>query len=125
DSEGDILYFEQLLNEDTSFDVSQALLPKESSSLVLPLSDPKQICLRDVERFDPFFSLTQSGGEMRVMETFSFSSHHMSSPRPATYSPKEDFPDCDDSRAHVFVLRSLELHILSFILGIQYPNLID
>ncbi|GJS57182.1 reverse transcriptase domain-containing protein [Tanacetum coccineum] len=25
----------------------------------------------------------------------------------------------------VFVLRSLELHILSFILGIQYPNLID
>ncbi|GKD84665.1 hypothetical protein Tco_1355819 [Tanacetum coccineum] len=29
------------------------------------------------------------------------------------------------SRARVFVLRSLELHILSFILGIQYPNLID
>ncbi|GJS00039.1 reverse transcriptase domain-containing protein [Tanacetum coccineum] len=29
------------------------------------------------------------------------------------------------SRAHSFVLRSLELHILSFILGIQYPNLID
>ncbi|GJX83907.1 reverse transcriptase domain-containing protein [Tanacetum coccineum] len=25
----------------------------------------------------------------------------------------------------VFVLRSLELHILSFIMGIQYPNLID
>ncbi|GJW97262.1 hypothetical protein Tco_0179070 [Tanacetum coccineum] len=34
DSEGDILYFEQLLNEDTSSDVSQALLPTESSSLV-------------------------------------------------------------------------------------------
>ncbi|GJW80807.1 hypothetical protein Tco_0144782 [Tanacetum coccineum] len=29
------------------------------------------------------------------------------------------------SRACGFVLRSLELHILSFILGIQYPNLID
>ncbi|GJY50080.1 reverse transcriptase domain-containing protein [Tanacetum coccineum] len=29
------------------------------------------------------------------------------------------------SRARGFVLRSLELHILSFILGIQYPNLID
>ncbi|GKC36330.1 reverse transcriptase domain-containing protein [Tanacetum coccineum] len=29
------------------------------------------------------------------------------------------------SRARSFVLRSLELHILSFILGIQYPNLID
>ncbi|GKD40907.1 hypothetical protein Tco_1261114 [Tanacetum coccineum] len=27
DSEGDILYFEQLLNEDSSFDVSPALLP--------------------------------------------------------------------------------------------------
>ncbi|GJW04573.1 hypothetical protein Tco_1563429 [Tanacetum coccineum] len=27
DSEGDILYFEQLLNEDTSIDVSLALLP--------------------------------------------------------------------------------------------------
>ncbi|GKE32355.1 hypothetical protein Tco_1451677 [Tanacetum coccineum] len=36
DSKGDILYFEQLLNEDTSFDVSQALLPTESSSLVPP-----------------------------------------------------------------------------------------
>ncbi|GJU09654.1 hypothetical protein Tco_1132050 [Tanacetum coccineum] len=29
------------------------------------------------------------------------------------------------SRAHGFVLRSLELHILSFNMGIQYPNLID
>ncbi|GKD27858.1 hypothetical protein Tco_1234072 [Tanacetum coccineum] len=34
----------------------------ESILLVIPLSDPKQICLREVERFDPFFSLTQSGG---------------------------------------------------------------
>ncbi|GKC89828.1 hypothetical protein Tco_1150477 [Tanacetum coccineum] len=58
DSEGDILYFEQLLNEDTSFDVSPALLSTESSSLDLPLPDPKQICLREIERFDPFFSLT-------------------------------------------------------------------
>ncbi|GJV14828.1 hypothetical protein Tco_1360151 [Tanacetum coccineum] len=33
--------------------------------------------------------------------------------------------DFEASRAHGFVLRSLELHILSFILGIQYPNLID
>nr|GEZ79812.1 hypothetical protein [Tanacetum cinerariifolium] len=58
DSEGDILYFEQLLNEDTSFYVSPALLPTESSSLDLPLLDTKQIFLREVERFDPFFSLT-------------------------------------------------------------------
>ncbi|GJY55690.1 hypothetical protein Tco_0454805 [Tanacetum coccineum] len=34
----------------------------ESSLLVTPLPDPEQICLREVERFDPFFSLTQSGG---------------------------------------------------------------
>ncbi|GJS42426.1 hypothetical protein Tco_0567469 [Tanacetum coccineum] len=54
DSKGDILYFEQLLNEDTSFDVSPTLLPTESSSLDLPLPDPKKICLREVERFNPF-----------------------------------------------------------------------
>ncbi|GKB29807.1 hypothetical protein Tco_0869208 [Tanacetum coccineum] len=89
DLEGDILFFEQLLNEDTSSDVSPALLPTESSSLDLPLPDPKQICLREVERFDPFFSLTQSGGMTRVMETSFFSFHHMPSPRPAEYSHKE------------------------------------
>ncbi|GJU81771.1 hypothetical protein Tco_1284136 [Tanacetum coccineum] len=36
-----------------------------------------------------------------------------------------DCPDFEASRACGFVLRSLELHILGFILGIQYPNLID
>ncbi|GKE02057.1 hypothetical protein Tco_1390040 [Tanacetum coccineum] len=34
-------------------------------------------------------------------------------------------PDFEASRAHDFVLHSLELQILSFIIGIQYPNLID
>ncbi|GJQ89633.1 hypothetical protein Tco_0000772 [Tanacetum coccineum] len=62
----------------------------ESSLLVTPLPDPKQICLREVERFDPFFSLTQSGGSMRVMETPSFGFHHMPSPCPIAYSPTED-----------------------------------
>ncbi|GKD17168.1 hypothetical protein Tco_1206326 [Tanacetum coccineum] len=89
DSEGDILYFEHLLNEDTSSDVSPALLPIECSSRDLPLLDHKQICLKEVERFDPFFSLTQSGGKTRVMETPSFGFHHMPSPRPVAYSPKE------------------------------------
>ncbi|GKC95228.1 hypothetical protein Tco_1160670 [Tanacetum coccineum] len=42
DLDGDILFFEQFLNEDTSSDVSPALLPTESSSLVLPLPDPRQ-----------------------------------------------------------------------------------
>nr|GEU63788.1 reverse transcriptase domain-containing protein [Tanacetum cinerariifolium] len=36
-----------------------------------------------------------------------------------------DYPDCDVFRALSFVLYSQELHILSFILGIQYPDLID
>ncbi|GJT30526.1 hypothetical protein Tco_0910801 [Tanacetum coccineum] len=89
DSEGDILYFEQLLNEDTSYDVSQALLPTESSSLVPPLPDPKHICLREWKRLIHFCHLTQSGEETRVMETSSFDFHHMPSPRPAGYSPKE------------------------------------
>nr|GEX18138.1 hypothetical protein [Tanacetum cinerariifolium] len=38
--EGDILFFEQFLNEDTSFDVTSALLPTDSSSLVLPPPNP-------------------------------------------------------------------------------------
>ncbi|GJX75578.1 reverse transcriptase domain-containing protein [Tanacetum coccineum] len=37
----------------------------------------------------------------------------------------EDFSDCEDSRALSFIFHSQEFHILSFILGIQYPNLID
>ncbi|GJX25087.1 hypothetical protein Tco_0231383 [Tanacetum coccineum] len=89
DLEGDILFFEQLLNKDTSSDVSLTLLPTESSSLVLPLPDPRQVCLREVERFDPFFSLTQSGSMTWVIETPSFGFHHMPSPRPVSYSPKE------------------------------------
>ncbi|GKA08272.1 reverse transcriptase domain-containing protein [Tanacetum coccineum] len=36
-----------------------------------------------------------------------------------------DCPDCEDSRALSFTLHPQEFHILSFILGIQYPNLID
>ncbi|GKD66331.1 reverse transcriptase domain-containing protein [Tanacetum coccineum] len=36
-----------------------------------------------------------------------------------------DCPDCEDSRALSFAVHSQEFHILSFILGIQYPNLID
>ncbi|GKD58254.1 hypothetical protein Tco_1295763, partial [Tanacetum coccineum] len=38
---------------------------------------------------------------------------------------KVDCSDFEASRARSFVLRSLELQILSFIMGIQYPNLID
>ncbi|GJX74012.1 hypothetical protein Tco_0312607 [Tanacetum coccineum] len=62
----------------------------ESTFLVTPLPDSKKFSLGEVKRFDPFFSLTQSGGTKRVMETSSLGFHHMPSPRPAAYSPKED-----------------------------------
>ncbi|GJV88579.1 putative reverse transcriptase domain-containing protein [Tanacetum coccineum] len=62
---------------------------EESSLLVPPLPNIKQTYLREVERFDHFFSLTQSGEKTRVMEVPSFGFHHMPSPRPAAYSPTE------------------------------------
>ncbi|GJW52801.1 hypothetical protein Tco_0096886, partial [Tanacetum coccineum] len=61
----------------------------ESSLLVTPPPASKQLSLREVERFDLFFYLTQSGAETRVMEIISFGFHHMPSPRPAAYPPKE------------------------------------
>nr|GEV95826.1 hypothetical protein [Tanacetum cinerariifolium] len=60
---------------------------EESSSLDLPLPDPRQVCLREVKRFYPFFS-TQLGNMTRVTETTSLGFHHIPSPRPAAYSPK-------------------------------------
>ncbi|GJY37539.1 hypothetical protein Tco_0422917 [Tanacetum coccineum] len=45
--------------------------------------------------------------------------------RNGTFMKFNDCPDCNESRARGFVLRSLKLHILNFILGIRYPNLID
>nr|GEW55509.1 hypothetical protein [Tanacetum cinerariifolium] len=61
----------------------------ESSVLVtLPLAS-KQLSLREVERFDPFFSLTQSGEVTRVMKTLSLGFHHIPSPCPTAYSPKK------------------------------------
>ncbi|GJX83392.1 hypothetical protein Tco_0332873, partial [Tanacetum coccineum] len=66
DSEGDILFLEHLLIEDTFSDPTPAVLPKKSTLLVTPPPASKQFSLREVERFDPFFSLTQSGGKTRV-----------------------------------------------------------
>ncbi|GJU60866.1 hypothetical protein Tco_1238632 [Tanacetum coccineum] len=45
--------------------------------------------------------------------------------RSGTFMKFNDCPDSEASRARGFVLRSQELQILSFILGIRYPNLID
>ncbi|GJR76427.1 hypothetical protein Tco_0088792 [Tanacetum coccineum] len=63
-------------------------LINESILLVTPLSDAKQICLRGVERFDPFFSLTQPGEMTRMMETPFDRFPHLRLPRQVAYSPK-------------------------------------
>nr|GFB15022.1 hypothetical protein [Tanacetum cinerariifolium] len=89
DSEGDILFLEHLLIEETFFDPTLAVLPKKSTLLVTQPPASKQFSLREVERCDLFFSLTQSGGKTRVIETPLFGFHHMPSPRPASYSLKE------------------------------------
>ncbi|GKD68379.1 putative reverse transcriptase domain-containing protein, partial [Tanacetum coccineum] len=87
--QGDIRFLEHLLIEETFSDPTPAVLPKKSTLLVTPLPTSKQSSLREVEIFDPFFSLTQSGGKTRVMETPSFGFHHIPSPRLGAYSPKE------------------------------------
>ncbi|GKE23575.1 hypothetical protein Tco_1435087 [Tanacetum coccineum] len=82
--------FDEEFEDISSVDLLEStLVINESTLLVTPLPDPRQICLREVENFDPFFSLTQSVGKTRVMETSSFSSHHIPSPCHAAYSPKE------------------------------------
>ncbi|GJW35253.1 hypothetical protein Tco_0058173 [Tanacetum coccineum] len=89
DSEVDILFLKHLLIEETFSDPTPAVLPKKYTLLVTPPPASKQFSLKEVERFDPFFSLTQSGGKTRVIETLSFGFHHMPSPRSAAYSPKK------------------------------------
>ncbi|GKD47499.1 hypothetical protein Tco_1276475, partial [Tanacetum coccineum] len=80
------------------------LVIDESTLLVTSLPDSKEISLREVERFDPFFSLTQSGEKTRVMETPSFGFHHMPSSRPAAYSPTES---SGEIKVHIEVLSVL------------------
>nr|GEW11948.1 hypothetical protein [Tanacetum cinerariifolium] len=58
DSEGDILFLKHLLIEETFSDPTPLVLPKKSTLLVTPPPTSKQSSLREVERFDPFFSLT-------------------------------------------------------------------
>ncbi|GJW40091.1 hypothetical protein Tco_0065936 [Tanacetum coccineum] len=51
--------FDEEFEDITSLDLPESTpVIDESSLLVTPLPDPKHICLREVERFDPFFTLT-------------------------------------------------------------------
>ncbi|GJZ28606.1 hypothetical protein Tco_0573253 [Tanacetum coccineum] len=72
--------------------------------------------------------LLSSGNEDTIFDP-GISIYHSFMPgvshRSGTFMKFNDCPDFEASRAHGFVLRSLELQILSFIMGIQYPNLID
>ncbi|GKA08161.1 hypothetical protein Tco_0687492 [Tanacetum coccineum] len=65
DSEGDILFLEHLLIEETFSELTPAVLPKRSTQLVTPLPATEHIFLREVERFDLFFSLTHSSEKTR------------------------------------------------------------
>ncbi|GJR27223.1 hypothetical protein Tco_1103455 [Tanacetum coccineum] len=71
-------------------DLFKQLIAEISLDDSIPIGiDDRQVFLREVEIFDPFFSLTQSGSMTWVIETPSSGFHHMPSPRPAAYSPKE------------------------------------
>ncbi|GKD68543.1 hypothetical protein Tco_1322633 [Tanacetum coccineum] len=82
-------------------DSSYVAINDPQFEIVTPPPASKQLSLREVEIFDPFFFLTQSGKKTRVMEIPFFGFHHMPSPRPAAYSPKEVMIsfDLEDLRA--------------------------
>ncbi|GKB33719.1 hypothetical protein Tco_0873120 [Tanacetum coccineum] len=67
----------------------------------------------------------KSGGTMRVMETPSFGFHHMASPRPAAYSPKEVRTPFDLEDIHACFQSSnnaVSDHLHVYILGILNPD---
>ncbi|GJR17898.1 hypothetical protein Tco_0966425 [Tanacetum coccineum] len=81
--------------------------------LTYPVAPPYLLsCGNEDTIFDPGIS---------VYDSFMPSVSH----RSGTFMKFNDCPDSEASRARGFVLRSQELQILSFILGIRYPNLID
>ncbi|GJU01298.1 hypothetical protein Tco_1111636 [Tanacetum coccineum] len=117
--------------------LESTLVIDECTLVVTSPLDFKQISLREVERFDSFFSLTRSGEIMKVMETSSLGFHHMSSSRPTAYSlkvvlyrfylpnltlgdryafePRRKIPlDREDSRARGVAFHHHSLGLLSF-----------
>ncbi|GJU51195.1 hypothetical protein Tco_1220750 [Tanacetum coccineum] len=76
-------YFDLSIDPLPPADRSDSHLKEFVDELAHIISPPEE-----VERFDHFFSLAQPEGMTRVIETPSFSSHHMPSLRPAANSPK-------------------------------------
>ncbi|GJZ49795.1 hypothetical protein Tco_0603985 [Tanacetum coccineum] len=72
--------------------------------------------------------LLSSGNEDTIFD-LGISIYHSFMPgvshQSGTFMKFNDCPDFEASRARGFVFRSLELQILSFIMGVQYPNLTD
>nr|GEV16238.1 hypothetical protein [Tanacetum cinerariifolium] len=73
-------------------EISDLILEELTTEIILDDLISTDIDDREVERFDLFFSLTQSGEETRVMDIPSFGLHHMPSPCPAAYSPLPSLP---------------------------------
>ncbi|GJT40935.1 hypothetical protein Tco_0940800 [Tanacetum coccineum] len=151
DPEGDILFLESLLydnssprppeefnSENPTESFSPSPIPVEDSDSLMegltfflddstidvvediPVDVPNILPTHPALQLDfDFISSNDLGSDLDV------SSPSGDSNKISTGDLHEDFPDCDDSRARGYVLHSLELHILSFILGIQYPNLFD
>ncbi|GJX81064.1 hypothetical protein Tco_0329213 [Tanacetum coccineum] len=85
----DNIIFDDDFEDLYSFDPLKSIpLIDESILLVTPLLDPKQIFLREVERFDSFFSLTQSGDMTWVMERPFDRFPYVPLSRHMAYSPK-------------------------------------
>ncbi|GJS91770.1 hypothetical protein Tco_0774406 [Tanacetum coccineum] len=72
--------------------------------------------------------LLSSGNEDTIFDP-GISIYHSFMPsvshRSGTFMKFNDCPDYENYRARGSILRSLELQVISFIMGIQYPNLID
>nr|GFB34786.1 hypothetical protein [Tanacetum cinerariifolium] len=141
-SEGDIHFLEALLsddsipfpnNESSESDFHNPLVPRplpkppdadfepdsgDEISVVMNNND-KLECLNPRDEFDDddYFSF------MFVIYSKMFLSFLSAESEDTIFDP--GLPDCEVFRALSFVLYSQELHILSFIFGIKYPNLID
>ncbi|GJS22885.1 hypothetical protein Tco_0451517 [Tanacetum coccineum] len=112
DSEGDILFFEELLTDDS------LSLPEHESfhfeSDYDPSSPRPPAKPPDDDEIEP------DTGLLTTKVVGDISEHYVLIPRLLPTQPTlcPEFPDYKASRARGFVLRSQELHILSFILGI-------
>ncbi|GKD86234.1 hypothetical protein Tco_1357388 [Tanacetum coccineum] len=145
DSEGDILFLEKLLsndspslpeNESFHFDVPSSTRPPAKSSDDGIYLEPATGLLTskvvgDISKhyvLMPRLLPTQPTLCPVIDTLLPFSSENEDKVHLLSHRGFKAFQialDFEASRARGFVLRSFELHILSFIMGIQYPNLID